>query len=211
MLSKSWDKKAYELAPTTARRARTLSRKFHFPGVKAMADSIPEGGAVLDVGSGLSNLGKVIAGLRSDISWTNADLMYDHRSIVTRARFNAPPNLGLVAVNATELVEEFGRAKFDRVFSWWMMPHINMESMLEAEDAAMNMLLVTKPDGVLAVGPDLSFGSKQEAFVTHVPDSEEYFAHTASEIADRTRLPISKSVYQELYNEIAHFHRRLGL
>lgn len=66
----------YEKAITTDRSAEMLACKHGSEGVAQLAETLPQGARILDVGAGASPFGKEVAILRPDISWTNFDYSY---------------------------------------------------------------------------------------------------------------------------------------
>ncbi len=140
------------------RRGDILAPKYGFDGVEDLAESLPPQARVLDVGAGLSTLGENISKLRPDIDWTNADNQYGDPGKRYAARFEdavemAPKNLQFVEANAVDLAAIFGTEQFDRVFSYWMLPHIMRNDHNAGVRAAENMLMVAKKSGSVAIGP----------------------------------------------------------
>ena len=148
----------YELIPTTSREADFISEKHGFNSTAELAASLPFGANVLDVGSGASPFGKVVARLRPDISWTNFDYSYYSPKILEEVREDSPCNIEYVAGDATRLGESYAAESFDAIFSYWMMPHLSIENSEPAKEAARAMFLLAKIDAPISIGPVVSKG-----------------------------------------------------
>ncbi len=150
----------YELAPTTERSADRIAKAHGYGGFSQFAHSLPQGAKVLDVGSGASPFGRKVAALRPDISWTNFDYSYHDPAILEDISQDAPSNLQYIAGDATHLDQVFEPESFDAVFSYWMVPHLSLDDPQPARTAVRSMFDLTKKDGVISVGPKLSFKDK---------------------------------------------------
>jgi 2-polyprenyl-3-methyl-5-hydroxy-6-metoxy-1,4-benzoquinol methylase len=141
--------------PSTGRTPRFLAKQYGFDSAKRFADAIPSSAIVIDVGSGLSQLGHYVAKARPDIKWVNADLAYANPELLARASQDAPQNLQFICGDVIAFSPELHayRGKADRVYSYWMMPHLSLNNMTLAEKAAATMWELLKPEGQLAIGP----------------------------------------------------------
>ena len=66
----------FEMAPSTKRPAKLLSRVYGYGSPRELAASLPDNAVVTDFGAGRSNFGETIVGLRDDITWLNIDPRY---------------------------------------------------------------------------------------------------------------------------------------
>jgi hypothetical protein len=141
--------------PSTGRTPHFLAKQYGYDSAKRFADALPEGAVVIDVGSGVSKLGHFVAKHRPDITWVNADLAYANPDLLTEASEGAPDNLEFVAGDVIAFSPELHafRGKADRVYSYWMLPHLSINSPTLAEKAAGTMWELLKPSGQLAIGP----------------------------------------------------------
>jgi SAM-dependent methyltransferase len=143
----------YRLAPTTDRDAGLLAKRHRFDSLASLIEFLPRSANVLDVGAGLSNLGVTVARSRSDIHWTNFDYSYNDLSILGRAQADAPENMSFVAGDATNLTQTYQDEEFDAVFSYWMFPHLSIDSRLPAEDVARQIYRVARQGALISIGP----------------------------------------------------------
>ena len=146
-------KKVYEQAVTTSRGAEYLAKKHGFESLADLVATLPESAKVIDVGAGASTLGKEAARLRPDITWINFDYSYFDPEILAEASADAPPNLELVAGDATTLLEDYSPEEFDAVFSYWLMPHLSLASDEAAQEAVTGMLNSAKEGAYVSIGP----------------------------------------------------------
>lgn len=146
----------YEKVVTTGRPAGMLANRHGFKSVKQLADALPQDARVLDVGAGASPFGEEVARLRPDILWINFDQCYLDPDISGEVTQNSPTNVLHVAGDATRLGETFGPESFDVVFSYWLLPHLSLVNRKPAERVARAIFYVTKPGGIMSVGPKVS-------------------------------------------------------
>jgi len=198
--------KSYELIPTTDREADLISRKHGFESVAELAASLPEGANVLDVGSGASPFGREVAELRPDVSWTNFDYSYNDPKILDEVSKNAPDNIRYVAGDATKLGEVYEPESFDAIFSYWMIPHLSIDSPEPAKEAAKAMFSLAKVGAPISIGPEAV--SSLKSFVVQgkahkVIKDKELDAETfANMIVDKTKLPRFARFTQRTANEV---------
>ena len=184
---------SYELVPTTDREANLISQKHGFESVAELAASLPEGANVIDVGSGASPFGREVAELRPDISWTNYDYSYNDPRILDEVSDGAPSNVRYVAGDATKLSELYDPESFDAVFSYWMIPHLSIDSPEPAKEAAKAMFTLAKDGALISIGPAAvpslkSFVVQVKAY--KVVKDKELIAETfADTIVAKTKLP----------------------
>jgi SAM-dependent methyltransferase len=148
--------------PTTGRKAAFLAKQLGYASVSEFAKSLPKGAVVLDVGAGISRLGHEVARARPDVAWTNIDPGYTYANIRAIADRDRPTNLRLLTddiVQGSEGLEALN-GKADLLFSYWLLPHLSVESDEPARAAIQHMLEILKPGGKLVVGPvkQLGFG-----------------------------------------------------
>lgn len=140
-------------------RTPAVASKFGYDGLLDFAQSLPPDARVVDVGAGLSTLGRGVCNLRGDVEWINADPNYGNFLTPSHERSfedlleTKPNNLHYERVDAVHLVEAFGPAEFDRVVSYWAIQYIIMQKRERGVRAAENMLRAAKPSGSVAVGP----------------------------------------------------------
>lgn len=146
--------------PTTGRRADFHVQQLGYNSLKDFATSLPKNAVVADVGAGLSRLGHHVAELRKDITWVNIDPCYKDKGVLKKARENLPPNVTLCDTNIVDgfKAPEELRDGADLVFSYWLLPHLSLESNTPAETACRHMLELLKPTGKLIVGPVRNWG-----------------------------------------------------
>lgn len=175
--------KTYENAVTSHRTAEKIAQRHGFENVRSLAESLPENARVLDVGAGASPFGREVAGLRPDVTWVNFDYSYQDPRVVEEVSEAAPMNVEYVPGDATVLDQAFGEDSFDAVFSYWMMPHLSLDELEPAHEAARAMYQVAKPGAMISVGPTShSIHRKTDALQTVKDESEQ----SAEEFADRT-------------------------
>lgn len=141
--------------PSTGRTPRFLAKQYGFNSAKLFADAIPGHAIVIDVGAGLSRLGHYVAKARPDVTWVNADLAYANPELLEHASKEAPDNLKFICGDVIAFSPELNayHGKADRVYSYWMMPHLSLHNITLAEKAAGTMWELLKPEGQLAIGP----------------------------------------------------------
>lgn len=145
---------AAENIPSTGRKTLFQARQLGYDSVAAFAASLPKAAVVIDVGAGWSRLGHEVASMRPDVRWTNVDPCYAS-SKVAEAGEDLPPNLTLLASDIVQGSAEFKALKSsaDLVYSYWLLPHLSLESEAPARAAVEHMYELLKPTGKLVVGP----------------------------------------------------------
>lgn len=146
--------------PTTGRKVDFHLKQLGYNSLEYFAASLPKNAVVADVGAGLSRLGHHVAELRADITWVNIDPCYKDRDILQSASKDLPSNMTLYDGN---IVDGFNPPKelkegADIVFSYWLLPHLSLESDEPAKKACEHMLGLLKPTGKLIVGPVRNWG-----------------------------------------------------
>lgn len=141
--------------PNTGRKPLFLVRQLGFDSVPEFASSLPKGAIVVDIGAGLSLLGQETAGLRADIHWINIDPGYSKKPLMSRLKSSSPSNLVLLAADITSGTSAIYilNGKADFVFSYWLLPHLSLETDDKAKIALQHMFNLLKPNGKLSVGP----------------------------------------------------------
>lgn len=197
----------YEKAITTHRTANTIARVHGFESVAVLAESLPEGAEVIDVGAGASPFGNEVAALRPDIKWINFDYSYRDPAILEEVTKGAPPNVEYVFGDATKLEEKYKAESFDAIFSYWIMPHLSIDSPVPAEATARAIFRLGKPDSFISIGPRIGKGRAitlraRQAY--HVIKNNELHEDTFVEtLVNETQLRGSALRLQKLANEVA--------
>jgi hypothetical protein len=140
----------HELAPMTDRPAEVLAKYYGFTSISAMADNLPENAVVMDFGAGASNLGNEIAERRPDIHWINFDLNYDRKTM--RQIGKTASNVSYIRGDVLQASNLIRPNSADRVFSYGMVPHIELTDPALARQALVEMSQLLKDDGKLYVG-----------------------------------------------------------
>ena len=90
--------------PPTKRSGQALAEFHGFESIRSLAESIPEGAHVIDVGAGFSTFGHSVTKLRDDIHWINFDAVYSQarwdgfiRKMLLRLQDSARDNLAYVS------------------------------------------------------------------------------------------------------------------
>lgn len=197
----------YEKAITTDRPAEMLAHKHGFESVAQLAETLPEGARVLDVGAGASPFGKEVAALRPDVTWVNFDYSYQDPAILEEVSKDAPANVEHAFGDATKLAETYEPESFDAVFSYWLLPHLSIDEAEPARAAAKGIFAVTKPGGLMSVGPkasqkrlpSLKSGDAIQIVKDEHVDPDSY----ADSVVAQTKLSKSVRYTQKLANEVA--------
>ena len=204
---------APELAPSTQRDAEHLANRYGFANLAALAESLPEGAEVLDVGAGASPLGREVARLRPDIHWTNLDTSYDDPHMRDELLPGAPHNVSFVTGDAQQLGGLFPAGTFDRVFSFWLLPHLSLNDDTAAVAAAEHMFEAVKDGGELFIGPvfnspyhdgtpETAYGDARRTIKAQDMNPTDF----AREAVRQTRLPIvarhlHRSINRAIYDQ----------
>lgn len=202
----------YLFAPMTGRRANSLAHRYGFRNHKELAAEIPENGLVADIGSGGSPLGSKVAGERPDITWVNFDYRYDDPAVVEKLRAKAPANVEYIAGDILDAPSALTARRYDRMYSFWLLPHLMLEDSTPGEQALDVMLSLIRDGGVLRTGPTKWSGYKLlgkmsvESSPTSSQTPEERAAHI-SELADRLTPEASTRLTQRTLNVIERRER----
>lgn len=143
----------FQILPTTGRSTEALARRHGYRSLASLAQSLPPGAIVLDVGAGVSPLGKEVALLRPDAHWINLDFAYHNQRILEEAKEGAPSNLKLVTGDVTRLNEYVKPNSVDAIFSYFLFPHLSTYNQHTALIAAGQVYAAVKPAGIMVVGP----------------------------------------------------------
>ena len=198
-------KKLYEMAPSTKRSERLLSRAYGYGTFWSLADSLPHEAVVVDFGAGRSRFGHAIVGRRDDISWFNVDPRYTG-SWAQRAQLDAPSGLQYIAGDI--LTPPFPKASCDVVYSSALLPHIAMSSPELALRAVHNMAGMLRDRGELAAAGfinDTRADSLQRAVSTTAEDYNADPDLVASHIVDVMTLPLPIKALQGARNIVGHY------
>lgn len=143
----------YELAPTNGMFADKLAKYYGYESATALANSLPIGARIVDIGAGISDFGKVIATARPDVSVTYFDLRYNNAGLLAKAHGENPlPNISFVQGNILDLEQSALKAgSYDRVFSSRLIPHIELEDTKLAREALLNMGELLNSEGEMLV------------------------------------------------------------
>lgn len=132
-------------APSTGRGARMLARAYGFENPRELATSLPAGARVADFGSGKSNLGEKITAMRPDILWLNIDVRTGLFHHAQRHQRKSPA--GLQYIKGSVFHPPVQPGTLDRVYSSWLLPHIELDSRTLALDAVHSMTRLLRPEG----------------------------------------------------------------
>lgn len=175
-----------QLHHITYRPSDMLANRFGFSSVQSLAESIPSGEEVIDVGAGLSHLGHDVTTLREDIRWANFDVVYaqpdkdiEVRKRLGRLAASAPENLRYVGGSILNPPDELAK-RFVRIFSYWMLPYIIENNPSHGVVAAWNMIQLGQTDGILSTGPMRSYSDNAQSFT--IPGSDEEARELAANI-----------------------------
>lgn len=196
----------YEKAMTTGRSAEKLAHKHGFKSVGQVADSLPEDAWIADVGAGASPFGVAVAALRPDITWVNYDFSYHEPAILEDVSKDTPDNVLFVPGDVLSLDQEFAPETFDATFSYWMFPHLSLDSLEPAQVAARAIFTVTKPGGLMSVGPEMSQSRlpslKIQKAIRTVKDEGLDADSFAEMIAEKTSVRGYTRYVEKLSNEV---------
>lgn len=136
--------------PTTGRNVQFQVRQMGHTSITNFASSLPKNGLIIDVGAGLSQLGHAITEARDDVTWVNLDPYYHNFTAGVH-----PKNLVFSSgdIVAFDQAAQKYLAKADLVYSYWLLPHLSLESIKPAKQAVRNMKHLLKSDGRLIIGP----------------------------------------------------------
>ncbi|HET8708751.1 MAG TPA: class I SAM-dependent methyltransferase, partial [Candidatus Saccharimonadales bacterium] len=128
-------------------------------------------------------------------------------AILEGVRAGAPVNVEFVAGDATRLDEIFGSETFDAVYSYWLLPHLSIDSPKPAKAAAKAMFDATKNGGTISAGPQTSnhrlLTLKSGPALKVVKDGSYTVESYADTIVAATNLPTTPRCTQKLANEVA--------
>jgi ubiquinone/menaquinone biosynthesis C-methylase UbiE len=194
----------YEKARTTERPAETLVRRHGFDSIAHLAESLPQDAKVIDVGAGASDFGAQVAGLRPDISWINFDYSYGNQDILNEVSEGAPENMEFVAGDATKLDQIYEPDSFDASFSYWLFPHLSLDEMEPAEQAARAIFRITKPQGLISIGPQVRTTRllRRARTLKYIKGAETNADDFASLISKKTRLFPHERMELRMTNEV---------
>lgn len=195
-------KAVHEMAPTTKRSARLLSRVYGYKNPAELAASLPDEAVIADFGAGHSKFGKTIVGLRDDITWVNVDPRY----VSFRGRrFQKKAPEGLHYLAGDVLNPSLAEGTFDRVFSSALLPHIVMTSRDLAIGGVHNMAGLLKENGELSTAGFVN--SRRQISPDRIISvtAEQYHADpeaVASQVVDVMTLPRHFAALQKASNVI---------
>lgn len=197
----------YEKAVTTHRPAELLARCHGYESLAQLAESLPTGAHVLDVGAGASPFGKEVAVLRPDVTWVNFDYSYRDPTIFDEVIKDAPDNIQHVAGDATRLSEQYEPYSFDVVFSYWLLPHLSLDNTEPAKQVATAIFDVTKSGGLMSVGPRVSHkrlpSLKSGKAIQVIKDATVTADSFTERVVTETKLPKIGRYIQKRANEVA--------
>lgn len=197
----------YERAAVTEHPAELLARKHGFENLAHLAETLPRGAEVIDVGAGASQFGSEVGSLRPDIHWTNFDINYRDEALLEEQCKIAPDNVEYIAGDATRLTDYYAPSTFDATFSYGLLPHLSLEQGTLAKEAAMAMHAITKVGGLLSVGPRNPLNNlialRSGVSVRAVKDSEDNTEAYGRLILEETKLPRVNAYAQKLMNDVA--------
>jgi hypothetical protein len=198
----------FEVAPSTKRTARHLSKRYGFKNPKQLAESLPPYARVADFGAGKSHFGKTITDLRPDVMWLNIDVrtgLFQHAQ-----RQQRRSSSGLQYIKSDIFAPPIRPGTLDRVYSSWLLPHIELESGELAVRAVHAMASLLNETGILSINASGRLLSRER---TSVVSAEEYYASPAELAVDVVRDIALDGLYRRLQidnNRIrgaAHLHK----
>jgi SAM-dependent methyltransferase len=199
--------KIYEKAVTTERSAEKLARRHGYNNVVQLAESLPPGALVLDVGSGASLFSNAVAMLRPDAAFVNFDYSYNNPAILADVVKDSPANVEYVPGDVIKLGEIYDPESFDAVYSYWLLQHLSLDDPEPAMVAARAIFEATKPGGLISIGPiknghRLPSMRPQRTFRIIKDDSTDADAFAEAVVA-ATRLQGAELRLQRFSNEVA--------
>lgn len=203
----------YMKAPMTSRTGELFAYRQGYESVVELADSLPPGAQVLDVGAGKSSFGLRVCHERDDVEWTNADIRYFIPGMVDQLSRHKPPNLRFVPTDVLHLMETFPDEQFERVYSYWLLPHVSMAGRDMATQAARNILKVANPTGEVVVGPCRSRAAGVSGRLFSVDMTglvPEDLNGVAADIASASTFRGPGAAIQYLSNQLCHRFERDG-
>lgn len=117
-----------------------------------LVGTLPEGAKIIDVGAGRSNFGQVVASMRSDIQWDSFDTCYADKSILGKLQEQYDKVRYIPGDIRRPLPRDLVGA-YDRVFSYWLLPHLSGIPGRGAEQAVSNMIRMLGSSGRMYFGP----------------------------------------------------------
>ncbi len=202
----------YELAPSTHRSAKLLSRTYGYRKPSDVASSLPSEAVVADFGSGFSKFGINIATRRPDILWLNIDPIYTKKS-THKLQSRAPENIRFLADSVLDPEDPLAEGSIDRVFSTALLPHIEFTSHELALTAFHNMATLLKEDGVISVGGFTNYPNVHLGFLpnkTFSTTAEDYHLQpdlTAELAISAVKVAVPLSYLQRGANVAGHYMR----
>lgn len=181
---------SYAEVTTTGRGADLLAQHHGFNSARALAAWLPTEARAIDVGAGVSPLGKEIALLRPDVDWTNFDYSYYDPAILARVTHDTPENVTHIAGDATQLEAHVEPGSYDVVLSYWMVQHLALDGTAPAVDAVRGMFSLAKANGYISIGPERTGKVVQDLLggrAIHVTKQTQNPGDFAQEIVERTR------------------------
>lgn len=193
------------MAPTTSRSAKLLSRIYGFESPENLAESLPRGAVVADIGAGRSKFGNRITELRSDITWMNIDLRYT-TSNTHRRDTESASNLQFIAGDVFSLPVD--RQSCDRIFCSALLPHIIIESPGLGARAIHNMAYLLKPNGILYLSRFVNSRVSIKPHRIEVITTQEYSRNpdeVVQKAVEKMTLPRLATSIQKVSNVLAHY------
>ncbi len=151
------------------------------------ARTIPTGGSVIDAGAGDSLFGHSVAKMRPDVSWSNLDYSYHNSGALAVLQQCAPPNLQLIAGDATKMHDSFVPESADLITSYWMLPHFSEDN---RRLALQGMYRTLRIGGRLSIAPPLNTDGTTKGFFSLLnnPYGTLQFTKTEHTAADTRQL-----------------------
>lgn len=195
----------HQMAPTTHRSARLLSRVYGFDNPKDLAASLPESAVVADIGAGRSRFGQKIVQIRDDITWVNLDPRYD--SVRTsRRQHRSPNNLQFMAGDILD--PPIAEGSCDAVFCSALIPHLIMTSPELGAQAVRNMAGLLNEDGTLYTAKFVNRKGNISPSRIEIVSAEAYAEDpegTVEAIIDKMTLHPVIEVVQKASNIASHY------
>jgi SAM-dependent methyltransferase len=185
-----------------------LARYYGYESASDLANSLPVGARIIDIGAGISDFGRVIASMRPDVAVTYFDLRYNNAELLAKAQGDKVlQNVSYMQGDILEIEQSpLKLASYDRVFSSRLIPHIDLEDVDLARKAISNMGKLLNPDGEMMIL--CRFGPLIRDKLLHHPSAVKITNRELQEDADSTinktlsdiRLPDIHRVRQRMWN-----------
>jgi hypothetical protein len=177
-----------------------LAKRYGFGDLDGLIADIPQGATVLDVGAGMSLFGHAVASRRPDITWVNIDPFYTDEQVAL-AKTDAPKNVRYIADDITNPAAKTRELCAQRIYSYWMLPHLSLTGDGPANRAVGTMWDLLTEGGQMYLGPDRPYhflSNFRTARLVHVSKTPRH--EVITRVVAITRLPLYMRVVQNRVN-----------